>query len=623
MPLTRCRLGLALPLLLAIPALAAKADTNTQILVAPSTPVDVVRFEALDVQTLLAEDVVRASENQPERIAIPTPTQLPASDFGTLTHIADGRVMWQLRLEAADAPNLNIGTYYDVPTSTEIFILDKFGDMHFRALTCNDNQITKEFWTPPVPGNELVIVAEMTEADWPAFRAGFAVTSVNIGYKEFAGVAFAGSDPPITARSGACNIDVECPEAAPWANQVPAVARTLLGGSILCSGSLVNNTAEDGTPYFLTAAHCGVTAGNAGALVMFWNYQNSTCRPIGSAASGSFGNGSLSQFSSGATHRMSYGAPGDVTLVQVNAALPAAFQLELLGWDRSSTPPAIGIGIHHPSGQEKRFSHDNDPTSFQFVNIGGLGIIDTIRVSWDFGVTEGGSSGSPLLNQNNHVVGVLTGGSSFCSTPTSPDFYGRFDQAWTGNGTPSTRLSDWLDPLGTGQTSLGQFNAGPPVPPIPFNLTAPANGAIDVDSTINFNLLWDPSSPGSTFQVLVSENANLSLPIIDAAAPSGFLLIPGGTLAGNTTYFWGVTATSLALSTDSTPFPASFTTAVVPGDCTGDSDGDGAVTLNDLNIVLFSFGAVVTPGTSGDIDGDGTVTLNDLNIVLFNFGNVC
>ncbi len=160
--------------------------------------------------------------------------------------------------------------------------------------------------------------------------------------------------------------------------------------------------------------------------------------------------------------------------------------------------------------------------------------------------------------------------------------------------------------------------------PDPFTLTSPADLATGIDATINFNMLWTASNPGVNYQVRISENADLSLPTIDAAAPSGFFLVPGGTLAGNTTYFWGVTATDTQLrSTDSTPFSISFTTAVIPGDCTGDSDGDGAVTLNDLNIVLFSFGAVVTPGTSGDIDGDGTVTLNDLNIVLFNFGNVC
>ena len=623
MPLARRRFALALPLLCAGSAFGAEIAADDQRLVAPSDPVDSVAFAALDVPALLVEDHVRASQNQPLRFAVPHPSNLPASDFGTMSRLADGRVTWRLRLEAEGATNLNVGTRYDVPDSAQIFILDKFGDMHFRALTCQDNHVDKAFWTPAVPGDEMIIYAEMNEADWPAFRDGFAVTSVNIGYKPLGGVAFKDEAPIITARSQSCNVDVECPEADPWDAQVPGIGRTLLLGSLLCSGALINNTAEDGTPYFITADHCGLTPGNANALVIYWNYENSTCRPIGSAASGGPGNGSLAQFSSGTTHRMSYGPPGDLALVEINSPLPASYQLEILGWDRSSTPPTSGVGIHHPSGDEKRLSIESNGTIFQTVFIGGIGNVSSIRVSWNLGVTEGGSSGSPFLNQNKHIVGVLSGGSSFCSSPTAPDFYARLDQAWNGGGTSSTRLSDWLDPLGTGQTSLGQFNAPPPEPPDPFNLTNPADGATGVDSTANINLIWSASSPGVTYDVVLSENLDLSSPIINVPAPGGFYLIPGGTLDGDTTYYWGVTATQLGLSTDSTPYPGSFTTAPTVTDCDGDADGDNTVTLNDLNIVLFNFGSTVTPGTNGDVDGDGNVTLNDLNIVLFNFGLDC
>ncbi len=35
-----------------------------------------------------------------------------------------------------------------------------------------------------------------------------------------------------------------------------AVALIVVNNSYWCSGSLVNNTSNDGTPYFLTANHC-------------------------------------------------------------------------------------------------------------------------------------------------------------------------------------------------------------------------------------------------------------------------------------------------------------------------------------------------------------------------------
>ena len=179
--------------------------------------------------------------------------------------------------------------------------------------------------------------------------------------------------------------------------------------------------------------------------------------------------------------------------------------------------------------------------------------------------------------------------------------------------------------MGTSQDSNGNNVPDECEPfPDPFNLTNPADGAMNVDAAANINFLWTASNPGVTYNITISANSDLSSPIVNQVAPSGFLTLGGGTLSGNTQYYWGVTATdSQSRTTQSTPYPATFTTASVTIDCDGDADGDGSVTLQDLNIVLFNFGNAVAPGTNGDVDGDGNVTLNDLNIVLFNFGNVC
>jgi hypothetical protein len=55
------------------------------------------------------------------------------------------------------------------------------------------------------------------------------------------------------------------------------------------------------------------------------------------------------------------------------------------------------------------------------------------------------------------------------------------------------------------------------------------------------------------------------------------------------------------------------------GSCPGDANGDGAVDLADLNLVLANFGG----GAGGDVTGDGLTDLVDLNLVLANFGNSC
>ncbi|PLX08731.1 MAG: hypothetical protein C0596_05360 [Marinilabiliales bacterium] len=70
-----------------------------------------------------------------------------------------------------------------------------------------------------------------------------------------------------------------------------------------------------------------------------------------------------------------------------------------------------------------------------------------------YGVTEGGASGAPFLNQEHLIVGTLTGGASYCgaSQNMSYDYFGKFDYHWASNGQSNIeRLKPWLDPGNVG-----------------------------------------------------------------------------------------------------------------------------------------------------------------------------
>ena len=70
------------------------------------------------------------------------------------------------------------------------------------------------------------------------------------------------------------------------------------------------------------------------------------------------------------------------------------------------------------------------------------GTADHFSMSWQSGITEGGSSGSGIfLNDTQQLVGTLHGGSSSCDTPAGPDFYGRFDIPY------QAALHQWLNTL--------------------------------------------------------------------------------------------------------------------------------------------------------------------------------
>ena len=71
------------------------------------------------------------------------------------------------------------------------------------------------------------------------------------------------------------------------------------------------------------------------------------------------------------------------------------------------------------------------------------------------GVTEGGSSGSSIFNQNGLVTGVLTGGASYCDATNQSDVYGKVWHAWDQMGnTNDKQLKSWLDPVNANITTL-------------------------------------------------------------------------------------------------------------------------------------------------------------------------
>lgn len=69
--------------------------------------------------------------------------------------------------------------------------------------------------------------------------------------------------------------------------------------------------------------------------------------------------------------------------------------------------------------------------------------------------TEGGSSGSPLFNQDGLIIGTLSGGNSTCEDLEGSSLYGKLAYHWNKYGTEdSSRMDIWLDPTHTGATRL-------------------------------------------------------------------------------------------------------------------------------------------------------------------------
>jgi hypothetical protein len=488
----------------------------------------------------------------PLRFAEPHAVQITPAAKGRWEQLDRRRVVWRTRIQSPGARSLNLGfTRYHMPPGGALYLYAPGYKDVVGPFTELDNEAHGELWTPLVLGDEVVV-----EVVVPIRYQGdveLALTRVNHGFRAS---GLAGDTPPPSAASasGSCNIDVVCPQGDAWREQIRSVGAYSRGGIDACTGALVNNTAEDRTPYFLTADHCGVTSSNDQTMVVYWNYENSTCRPPGSPASGGPGDGTRDQFNTGATVRARYGGGGggpialaDMSLVELDDPIDASYNVYYAGWSREDRTAPEATAIHHPGVEEKRISFEDDPTTITgYLDASGGGTTHIRVADWDAGTTEPGSSGSPLFDENKRIVGFLSGGFAACGN-NSADWYGRFFTAWDGGGTNASRLSNWLDPAGTGALTLdGIAQENDPVAPAAVTDLS-VQQADGTTATLTWTATGDDGSTGtaSGYDVRFSTAPIASEADFDNATPLDGEPLPQG--PGSVETF---DATGLAFGTD-------------------------------------------------------------------------
>ena len=398
-----------------------------------------------DITALQAEDASTDDQGiAPWRFGYNNYTNLNTTNAGSWFDLPNGARLWLLRVKCEQALTVNL-TFENtnIPEGNQLFVYNPSKDFILGAFT-QEHIYDGQLGTELIPGQEAVVEYYVA----PQNKAGhIQVGTVTHGYRtanEFIQKAF--------GSSGSCNMNANCPDGLPWTQQRNSAVMLVSGSSGFCSGALINNTQNDGKPYVLTANHC---YSNPATWVFRFNWQATDC--ANPSTSPTF------QSLSGAVLRARR-TPSDFCLVEitgglVNGTVPLDYNPYFSGWDNSGTIPTTTVCIHHPSGDIKKISFDDAAPSISQA-MGSSEANSTWTVEWDRNTTtEGGSSGSPLFDQNHRIIGQLWGGGASCQNLSAPDYYGRVANSWMPAGSNSTnQLKYWLDPTNSGASFIDGFD---------------------------------------------------------------------------------------------------------------------------------------------------------------------
>lgn len=542
----------------------------------------------IDEAELVFEDETDAG-NEPMRFGIQRAVSL-SLDEGQWIDVDGGR-LWRCRLEAIGSMNTRLHLRgVALEEGQELFVRSP-GDAAsvVGPITGRGERNDGEVWGVFSPG-------PVAEIEW------FVPDGQVVSSLPFAGVEYAHGYRDVFASEAAqsltgCRNDPACfPDWADLSNATGRVLYTRNGANRACSGQLLATTAADETPYFSTAYHCISSQTEANSANVRFFFRAESCAGTLSLGQAAIGTDLV------ATH-----ASSDSTLLMIRGALPSG--VHWMGW--KSTMPANGtsiVAIHHPQAFQQAISFGTKTANGTACNP----VVSSSTVLWNLGVTEGGSSGSALVEQSTRqMFGVLSCGISSCANTTGWDAFGRWDLAVNSGGFGAL--------LAAGSDDAYEPNDACAVPapliegshgglvvkrlsPDWYAVEVPIGGKLSVQSTythangdVDFRV-WDVCG-GTVLAESLDDGNNDAFLCTNTSASTTVLL-------------------EVFLSSDTR---ADYTLTVRPVQaCAEDLDGDGEVGGGDVSLLLLSFGSCT--GCVEDFDGDGEVGAADLSLLLLSFG---
>jgi V8-like Glu-specific endopeptidase len=353
-------------------------------------------------------------KESPLRIGLVKPMQpvvVAGLDGDSLEKAASGRLVWAtvVRADNAGAIRLHIEDM-SLPRNAELFVYSRNGQA-YGPYTGMGPDRTGEFWTTTLFGSEAILQLRLngpvSNADLRA--VSFKVREAGLITEGFAG-ALGATKPPMPwekayCGNAACIVDATCFSNTPADPEKLAAAKMeWISGRYIytCTGALLADNNPTSDNFFLTANHCLSASKTAKSVNFYWRFASSSCN------GGCPSNSGWPYITTGSS-LVSSNRTGDYTLLQLTTNPPAGSVR--LGWNSTPVANTNGAALYRVSNP----GFGPQVYSAHTVNTAAGTCTGWPRGSWIYsrdvtGATDGGSSGSPVLNASSQVVGQLSGG---------------------------------------------------------------------------------------------------------------------------------------------------------------------------------------------------------------------
>jgi lysyl endopeptidase len=342
-----------------------------------------------------------------------------ALSLGAARGNGDNGFVWTaaVRVPGATAVRLHL-TGFDLPPGAELYVYNLAGQA-FGPYTGRGPLGDGELHTNTVYGEQLLLQVQSPASLARAPRLTLAEVGVMgarfVAPRYRAEGVFDPNDLAALAKaSNLCSANASCVvNAACQSSTVVNVAKDAVASMLfqsgssffICTGGLVVDTVTTSViPYFLTAHHCISTSGEAASLETYFDYETTCSNPNCAQPFNNTGD------TVGATIKAT-GSTSDFTLLQLSSTpVTRDGVATYLGWLSTAVANTNNLALYrisHPQGYPQAYTEGvvdtTKPTCRTLARGNFIYSRDTL------GATEGGSSGSPVLNASGQIVGQLYG----------------------------------------------------------------------------------------------------------------------------------------------------------------------------------------------------------------------